>query len=64
MFPKLTFTSQNAHASSIRFGAVVVLGDVAESDDKIVQAKWHPSDFTFVATSADKTATLWALPTE
>lgn len=35
---------------------------VAESQDKIVQAKWHPSDFTFVSTSADKTATLWALP--
>lgn len=37
---------------------------VAESDDKIVQSKWHPSDFTFVTTSADKTATLWAMPTE
>lgn len=37
---------------------------VAESDDKIVQSKWHPSDFTFVTTSADKTATLWALPSE
>lgn len=35
---------------------------VAESRDKIVQAKWHPNDFTFVSTSADKTATLWALP--
>lgn len=35
---------------------------VAESDDKIVQAKWHPTDFTFVTTSANKTATLWALP--
>lgn len=37
---------------------------VAESDDKIVQSKWHPTDFTFVTTSADKTATLWALPAE
>jgi len=37
---------------------------VAESDDKVVQSKWHPSDFTFVTTSADKTATLWAMPTE
>ena len=35
---------------------------VAECEDKIVQAKWHPSDFTFVSTSADKSATLWALP--
>lgn len=35
---------------------------VAENDDKIVQSRWHPSDFTFVTTSADKTATLWALP--
>lgn len=37
---------------------------VAETDDKIIQSKWHPSDFTFVTTSADKKATLWALPTE
>lgn len=35
---------------------------VAENEDKIVQSKWHPTDFTFVTTSADKTATLWALP--
>lgn len=44
--------------------APLPLACVAESDDKIVQAKWHPSDFTFVTTSADKSATLWALPTE
>lgn len=37
---------------------------VAESQDKIVQAKWHPADFTFVTTSADKSATLWSLPGE
>lgn len=37
---------------------------VAESQDKIVQAKWHPADFTFVSTSADKSATLWSLPGE
>ena len=24
--------------------------------------RWHPSDFSFLSTSADKTSTLWALP--
>ena len=37
---------------------------VAETDDKLVQSSWHPTDFTFVTTSANKTATLWAMPTE
>lgn len=37
---------------------------VAESDDKIIQARWHPTDFTFVSTSANKSATLWIPPTE
>lgn len=37
---------------------------VAESDDKIIQARWHPTDFTFVTTSANKTATLWVPPSE
>lgn len=37
---------------------------VAESDDKIIQSRWHPTDFTFVTTSANKTATLWVPPTD
>lgn len=37
---------------------------VAESDDKIIQSRWHPSDFTFVTTSANKTATLWVPPSD
>ncbi|XP_074596655.1 WD repeat-containing protein 47-like isoform X2 [Brevipalpus obovatus] len=35
---------------------------VAEQKDKVIQGRWHPNDFTFLTTSADKTAILWSLP--
>jgi len=35
---------------------------VAQHTDKVISARWHPNDFSFLSTSADKTATLWALP--
>ncbi|CAG2101093.1 unnamed protein product [Medioppia subpectinata] len=35
---------------------------VAEHSDKVIQGRWHPYDFSFLTTSADKCATLWALP--
>uniref|UniRef100_A0A0N5ADA5 WD_REPEATS_REGION domain-containing protein n=1 Tax=Syphacia muris TaxID=451379 RepID=A0A0N5ADA5_9BILA len=33
---------------------------VAEHSDKIIQ--WHPQDFSFLSTSADRSAVLWSLP--
>jgi len=35
---------------------------VAEHQDKVITGRWHPSEFSFISTGADKTCTLWALP--
>ena len=35
---------------------------VAQHQDKVISGRWHPTDFSFISTSADKTASLWALP--
>lgn len=35
---------------------------VARHADKAITGRWHPHQFSFVSTSADKTCTLWALP--
>lgn len=35
---------------------------VAQHTDKVISGRWHPTDFSFISTSADKTASLWALP--
>lgn len=35
---------------------------VATHEDKVICGRWHPSEFSFLSTSADKTAVLWALP--
>ncbi|XP_014218951.1 WD repeat-containing protein 47-like isoform X2 [Copidosoma floridanum] len=35
---------------------------VAQHEDKVISGRWHPTEFSFLSTSADKAATLWALP--
>ena len=35
---------------------------VATHDDKVISGRWHPTDFSFVSTSADKSCTIWGLP--
>lgn len=36
---------------------------VAQHQDKIIQARWHPSEMSFVTTSADRSCVVWGLPT-
>ncbi|XP_045530826.1 WD repeat-containing protein 47 isoform X1 [Pieris brassicae] len=35
---------------------------IARHPDKVISARWHPDDFSFLSTSADKTAVLWTIP--
>lgn len=35
---------------------------VAQHQDKVISGRWHPTDFSYLSTSADKTCTLWGLP--
>nr|CDS32725.1 WD repeat containing protein 47 [Hymenolepis microstoma] len=35
---------------------------VAQHKDKVIQARWHPEQLSFVTTSADKSCVCWALP--
>ncbi len=35
---------------------------VASHNDKIIQAKWHPTQMSFITTSADRNSIVWSLP--
>lgn len=35
---------------------------VADLDDKVIQVAWHPTDYNFVTTCANGSATLWTIP--
>lgn len=35
---------------------------VAQHQDKVISGRWHPNEFSFISSSADKTSALWALP--
>lgn len=36
--------------------------EIGKLGDKVVQTDWHPSDYNFVTTCADGTASLWTIP--
>lgn len=58
IFPKVNVSGLLSGDLTAALPSVVV----AQHQDKVISGRWHPTDFSFLSTSADKTTTLWALP--
>lgn len=70
----LRFSPQNFYLMSGSYDCTIKLANlqaditqavpsatIAEHRDKVIQCRWHPSELSFLTSSADRTVTLWAM---